>query len=216
MKKVFVFSNLASSIDGKIATEDRGHFYLGTPEDRRQMQRLRRRADAVLLGASTLRSFKKPLLTQGAKTQPWNVLVSSRLEGLSHRLPFFQSPKVRRLIFVSPAAPAALVKKFSALAEIVVLRKGPLSIAHQILRACADRGIRNLLVEGGGGIMWEFARKNAIDEYHVTITPKIVGGAGAPTMVDGEGFSPSQVLGLKLSSCRRVGDELYLIYQRRR
>src|SRR5436190_2244479 len=87
--QMFIFSNLATSLDGKIATADRSHFYLGTPADRLQMQVLRKKADAIVMGASTLRSFKGPLLIRGAKSHPLNVVVSSTLSGISPAWRFF-------------------------------------------------------------------------------------------------------------------------------
>ena len=64
--------------------------------------------------------------------------------------------------------------------------------------------------------MWDFVRENLIDEYHVTLTPKLVGGREAPTLVDGDGFEPRDILNLRLKSCRKVGDELYLVYGKTR
>ena len=60
--------------------------------------------------------------------------------------------------------------------------------------------------------MWDFVREDLIDEYHVTLTPRLIGGTEAPTLVDGEGFDPSEVVNLTLKSCRKAGDELYLVY----
>jgi riboflavin biosynthesis pyrimidine reductase len=84
---MFVFSNLATSIDGKIASKDRGHFLLGTPEDRRLMQVLRAKSDVVVFGASTLRTHQRPCIVRpseakGLKRQPANAVISSRLEGM--------------------------------------------------------------------------------------------------------------------------------------
>jgi 5-amino-6-(5-phosphoribosylamino)uracil reductase len=62
--------------------------------------------------------------------------------------------------------------------------------------------------------MWEFAKLNLIDEYRVTLVPKILGGADAPTMVEGEGFLPARLLQLKLVEARPVGDEVYLVYRK--
>jgi riboflavin biosynthesis pyrimidine reductase len=62
--------------------------------------------------------------------------------------------------------------------------------------------------------MWEFAKENLIDEYHVTLTPKILGGRDSPTLVDGLGFKPKDILNLKLQQSRVVGDEIYLVYSR--
>nr|AIA17289.1 RibD C-terminal domain protein [uncultured bacterium] len=206
-----VFSNLAVSIDGKIATVDRSYFPLGTPEDRRQMQVLRREADAIVNGASTLRTFKKPMSVKGAKKQPINAVVSSTLEGFSPAWPFFKDASVPRVLFVSPRASAKRLKLFEKSSEIEVLKpRAPTAL--QVIRALEKRGVRSLLVEGGGGIMWDFVSEDLIDEYHVTVTPRLVGGKDAPTLVDGLGLKPRDVVNVRLVQSRVVGDELYLIY----
>ena len=48
---------------------------------------------------------------------------------------------------------------------------------------------------------------------YVTVVPRILGGATAPTMVSGEGFGPDAVPDARLASCERVGDELFLEYE---
>jgi riboflavin biosynthesis pyrimidine reductase len=62
--------------------------------------------------------------------------------------------------------------------------------------------------------MWNFVKYNLIDEYHVTLTPRLLGGAQSPTLIDGEGFTPPQTLNLKLRQCRVVGNEVYLTYEK--
>jgi riboflavin biosynthesis pyrimidine reductase len=72
--------------------------------------------------------------------------------------------------------------------------------------------VKQVIVEGGGTIMWDFASRNLIDEYHVTLTPRVLGGRDSPTLVDGQGFPGSRALQLRLKSVRRKGDELFLVY----
>ena len=66
---MLVFSNLATSLDGKIATPSRVLYPLGTAEDRRQMQRLRARSDVVVFGASSLRAYRQPCIVSGPLAQ---------------------------------------------------------------------------------------------------------------------------------------------------
>jgi riboflavin-specific deaminase-like protein len=216
---LFIFSNLATSLDGKIATSSRAPFYLGTPADRAQMQVLRKRADVLIMGASTLRAYKKfcGVLKAKPERQIANAILSSNLGGINPDFPFFSDPALKRFLFVTQAtrgtAAASKLKKFESSCEIIVLKKSP-SLAHQIVTHLSRQGFKKLLVEGGGGLMWEFASQNLIDEYNVTLTPKIVGGENAPTLVEGNGFSPDQILGLKLARCKKLGDELYLTYKK--
>jgi riboflavin-specific deaminase-like protein len=212
--KPFVFSNLATSLDGKIATASRAPFYLGTPADRKQMQVFRKRCDALLMGASTLRAYRKfcGVFDWADSRQPANVIVSRALEGISPKWPFFSNPALKRYLFVTKK-PARL-KEFEKTSQVFLLNaKQP--VAPQIVKILARQGHRNLLVEGGGGLMWDFARKNLIDEYNVTLTPKIVGGSDSPTLVEGTGFTPAGILQLKLLKCRVLGDEIYLTYGKR-
>jgi len=212
---MFIFSNLAISLDGKIATRSRAHFPLGSREDRRVMGVLRARADAVLMGAATLRSFPEPVLADKPK-QPLNIVVSSALEGLSPRWEFFASGKTHKLVFTSFKASVTRVRSFKKIADVIVLDKptAQRNTAVQIIEHLEKLKIRSLLVEGGGGLMWDFAKPNLIDEYYVTLTPRILGGISSPTLVDGTGFDPKQSLNLRLKECRQFGSELYLVYKK--
>jgi len=210
---MFIFSNLATSLDGKIATHDRQHFYLGTPADRREMQRLRKRADAVLMGASTLRAFKEPLAVRGTKKQPLNVVLSSSLKGVSPSWKFFKRKDIRRVLFTGVATPVARLRKFEGIADLAFLDpKKPL--AGQIVRELERLGVKKLLIEGGGGVMWDFVREGLLEEINVTLTPWIVGGRDSPTLVEGEGFPAGGGQRLKIVRVKRVAQELFLTYRK--
>jgi riboflavin biosynthesis pyrimidine reductase len=104
-----VSSNLATSLDGKIATASREFFALGTPADRKLMQVLRRKSDVVVFGATTLRTFRRPCIVygttaKGLKHQPANAVVSNSLEGISPDWPFFLHDGFKRLLFVGSKA----------------------------------------------------------------------------------------------------------------
>lgn len=220
---MFIFSNLAISLDGKINTADRNRlFHLGSEEDRRRMRLRRQECDAVLMGASTLRAFKKPCFAWGGGrredlVEPVNVVLSSRLQGIDPDWPFFRSDDIRRILLVGEKVSARRVESFADRSRVVVLGKptARLPMGRRIVKALEQEGIERLLVEGGGEVMWHFVRENLIDEYHVTLTPRLLGGAEAPTLVDGEGFLPKESLQLRLVQCEVRGDELFLIYRKR-
>lgn len=212
----FVFSNLAISLDGKIATQGREHFPFGTDADRRMMQVLRKRADVVLMGGSTLRTYRGFCGVKKGKKQPANAILSSSLEGVSPDWAFFKDPSRRRILFITQPCSPRRNKVFETSSEIILLKKPTQrnSLASQMITALVERGMSRILVEGGGGVMWNFASDNLIDEYYVTLTPRIIGGLASPTLVDGTGFSPAQSLKLKLVRSKRLGNELYLVYRK--
>ena len=213
---MFIFSNLATTLDGKIAAEDRAFYSIGTAEDHRQMQVLRQRCDAILGGAGTLRGYRKPQLVFGKEQQPANVIVSSHLEGISTDWEFFTHPNLQRIFFVGHKTPVSRIKAISQYSKVFVLKRPSQKepIALQILKELKTLRFKSLLVEGGGKVMWDFVSQNLIDEFHVTITPQILGGRKNPSLVDGEGFRIEQMLKLKLVQCRVVQDELFLVYRR--
>ncbi len=211
-KPIQILSNLAISVDGKIATATREHFPLGTPLDRKTMVALRKKSDAVLFGASTLRAYKAPSGT--ADKIVWNIVVSRRLEGIEASWKFFTSGKIKRLLCVEAGTPREITDRFSSTSEIFFYQPGGVPVAQQIVQECVRRGIKKLVVEGGGAVMWDFVSQNLIDEYYVTLTPRLLGGTEAPTLVDGAGLAKDQVVNLKLKRARKVGDEIYLVYGR--
>ena len=48
---------------------------------------------------------------------------------------------------------------------------------------------------------------------HMTLVPRVLGGARAPTLADGPGFAPDEIPDPTLAALERVGDELYLRYE---
>src|SRR6188472_876988 len=117
---MFVLSNLAISVDGKIGTADRVFFPLGSRADLRKMLRLRKTADAILIGASTLRPYRKASLSGKGPKQPTNVVLSTRLAGFSPDWSFFRDPRIKRILITTSAAPLARRKLFSRCCEVIV------------------------------------------------------------------------------------------------
>ena len=223
MDEPFVYANLAVTLDGKIASFDREDFPLGSKADRLEMDRLRARADAVIWGGETLRTARHPArvreeslvserVERGLPPHPANALITKSGD-FPETLPWFSAEEIERLIFTAPEGASRLQAAREAGAEIVVLDKAE-SLAGQVLAYLGEREMKNVLIEGGGSLVWEFARH--IDEFHVTLTPWLAGGASAPTLMDGPGFPSGEFLGLTLVEVRREGDELFLRYKAKR
>ncbi len=62
--------------------------------------------------------------------------------------------------------------------------------------------------------MWEFLKPNLIDEVHITLTPRILGGRDSPTLVEGVGFKGPEVLNFEIKSVKKLKNELYLVYRK--
>ena len=223
MDKPFVYANLAVTLDGKIASFDREDFSLGSKADRLEMDRLRAKADAVIWGGGTLRTARHPArvreeslvserLAKGLPPHPTNVLVT-KSGVFPNQMPWFSSDEVERLIFTAPEGARRLEDTQTGDAQVVVLDESE-SLADQVLVHLGERGMKNVLIEGGGSLVWEFA--HLIDEFHVTLTPWLAGGASAPTLMDGPGLPSGEFLGLALVEVRQEGDEIFLRYKAKR
>ncbi len=217
-----VFVNMAISVDGRITTRTREHFALGSEHDRRLMDELRTRADAVIVGAGTVRHDGWPMvirypdlrakrIARRRPPNPVNVVLSSALD-LPIRSRFFQSADTERIVFTTRKAPAARVARFQRVAEVVVLPGSRLSPAKIVAHLNA-RGLRSLLLEGGGEVHFAFAEAGLVERLYVTITPRLIGGRGAPSLLDGRGFLQRNHLRLELESLSRKGDEVFLRYR---
>jgi len=213
--------NMAMSLDGKITTYRREDISLGTKHDRRLMDELRADADAVIVGSGTIKHDGFPILiryedleerrvARGWPPHPVNVTMSHSLSLPANR-PFFQHPDTDKIVFTTKAAPASRVKRFSRLADVFVLPRRTLS-PTDVLENLRQRGINRVLLEGGGEVHFAFARAGVIDEVYITITPRLIGGATAPTVLDGKGFLAADHLKLRLLSTKRIDDEMFLKY----
>ena len=216
-----VIVNMAMSLDGKISSFRREHLTLGTEHDRRLMDELRSRVDAVIVGSGTVKWDGFPILVRykdlvekraarGLAPHPVNITMSTGLDFPTTR-DFFQHADTQKIVFTTDAAPEKRVKLFSRYAEVVVLPGKKLS-PSRILQHLQKRKFKKVLLEGGGEMHFAFARQNMVDDIYITVTPRLIGGATAPTIMDGKGFLAADQIGLRLVSTRRVGDELFLKY----
>jgi riboflavin-specific deaminase-like protein len=212
---------MAISLDGRISTRRREQITLGSRHDRHLMDVLRSRADAVIVGAGTVRHDGFPVLVRdrtvrrkrtasGLPPHPVNVVLSRALDMPLARA-IFKRDDTRRIVYTTRLATQARVKRFGRVAEVVVLRGKSIS-PTTVLRDLRRRGIKRVLLEGGGELHFAFAKERVVDEVYVTLTPRLIGG-DAPSLLDGTGFLKDDHPELELVSTRRVGDELFLRYR---
>lgn len=217
-----VFSNTAASVDGKIGTVRHDHVAVGSAADRRWMSELRARADAVLVGGRTFRNWPLPLIevrehgaAAGARWHPERrapiinaVLTRTGLLDCRPRPSNWPAPGVELLVFGGEDIDTDAHRSRWG-AEVLCCAAPDVTWALDVLAA---RGCREVLVEGGGDLIFQLLQADLLDELFVTVCPKIIGGSAAPSPVDGEGFLPGGFPALRLLDLHRVGDEIYLQY----
>ena len=207
----YVILNMVGSVDGRAAVEGKAS-PLGSETDRQTMRTLRSKADAVMVGAGTLRAERLTLgLDAPAGPHPLAVIVTS-----SGDVPLESN-------LIAPGGQEVLVITHENISlgsganRVVPLsadRSGnpDLGVALEVLRA--EHGVDLLLVEGGPRLNHSFLSRDLADELFLTLAPKLIAGTpqAEPTILDGP-VLPTR--GLNLLSVHLCGDELYLRYNLR-
>ena len=208
-----VILSAAVSVDGKIATVQ-GDAGLSSRADRRRVHLLRSRADAILIGKNTL-ELDDPLLTArlAGGRNPVRVILDSRGTISSGSKILRTSGSVPTIIAVTKRiSEDDMLRLRRSPAEVVVCGTEEVDI-RALLADLHIRGIRLLLVEGGGIINWYFVKHGLADEVIVTVAPYLVGGQSAASLIRGAGFpSIADSARLRLRSVSRFKDEVVLEY----
>jgi riboflavin-specific deaminase-like protein len=184
----YLVLNMVSSLDGK-ATLDWRTKGLSTELDRQLFHRLRTQADAIMVGAGTVRAERYGRMAksdelraareaEGLAADPLAVIVSARLD-LPADLPILGEAAQRVVIATHSDAELPEVD-----AEVLYERSGedlPLLMANLRER----HGIRSVVCEGGPTLNSHLFAAGLVDELWLTLSPKVLGGAAAFTIVAG-------------------------------
>jgi len=83
-----------------------------------------------------------------------------------------------------------------------------------LMEELSERGIEEILIEGGGEAISSFFEEGLVDEFTVFVGSLIIGGRDAPTPVEGEGTESLEgTVDLKLRSCEKMDDGILLKYE---
>lgn len=184
----YVGLNMVSSLDGK-ATLDWRTKGLSSDLDRQLFHHLRTQADAVMVGAGTVRAerygklvksdeLREKRVREGMDPDPLAIIVSATLE-LAPELPILSEPSQRVLIVTGSDADLA-----GAAAQVDYLRTGDdLQLALAKIRA--DHGVRSILCEGGPTLNSYLFAAGLVDELWLSVSQKVVAGPAALTIAAG-------------------------------
>ena len=215
MKRPYVIVNCAMSADGKIASPSGKQLRISNEEDIKRMYNLRNSCDAVLVGIGAVLS-DDPKLTVKEKyvknpKQPLRVVLDSKCRTPGGALVLND---VTKTLIVTVQGNE---KQFDGdHIEVVGIKAD--DGAHVELESMLDllyhRGIKKLLVEGGGTVIWSFLRNRLVDDLYTYIGPCIIGGKNTPTVADGLGIkSEDDLLSLRMVDVNRLGNGLLVHYK---
>ena len=235
-----VIGNFVTTLDGVVTLNQSGYLSGGpisgfNPQDHMVMGLLRAVADAVVVGAGTLRSVPKhrwtapyiyPALAEayqslrsnlGQTHPPLNVIVTARGE-LDLGLPVFQSGEVPVLIVSTAAGMRHLqgAVELPPWVRLVAAGEGPVLAAREIMEAIDQaQPCRLILVEGGPRLIGDFFAACCLDELFLTLAPQVAGRDDhieRPGLVAGQRFAPEHPIWGTLVDVRRAASHLFLRY----
>ncbi|WP_051619950.1 dihydrofolate reductase family protein [Haematomicrobium sanguinis] len=166
--------NFVSSLDG-IAAFDGHAGPLGSPTDQEVMQVLRRSADAIIVGAGTIRAegYVGALVE---REDPPLVVVLSRTLTLEPSSDFFTQAPRRPLLVTTDSAAASRGDQFREVADVLPLSADGSENTVDItalIDYLKDRGLTKLLSEGGPHVFGAFAAQGLADELCLTLSPHL-------------------------------------------
>ena len=238
-RRPFIIGNFVTTLDGVVSLQVTGHAGGGeisgfNSHDHMVMGLLRAAADAVIVGAGTLRASPRhlwiaehifPALSDayrslrtalGKSQPPLNVIVTARGE-IDLSLPVFQSGLVPVLIIttaegacrIKAQRPAATIQIESIENEVSLSVRSILEVVGHV-RPC-----ELILTEGGPRLMGDFLAEKQLDELFLTLAPQIAGRDDAierPGLVAGKIFAPQQAVWGTLKSIKQGDSHLFLRY----
>ena len=193
-KRPWVIGKWAMTLDGKIATRVGSSYWISSDESRALVHRLRSRVDAILIGSRTAMEDDPKLTVRLPEGEtplrtPTRIVFDSggTLSAFSELA--LTAREVPLLLVFGPEAPAEKKVFWESKGAEVLVLDAPTREQRLILlmEELAERGMTNVLVEGGGELLGRLFDLESIDEVNVFVAPKIVGGSEAVVPVGGVG-----------------------------
>ncbi|MFJ8348639.1 dihydrofolate reductase family protein [Streptomyces sp. NPDC094153] len=217
MPHPYVLLSAAVSLDGYLDDTGPERLLLSSPADFDRVDEVRASADAILIGAGTLRADNPRLLVNsperraarraaGRPEYPLKVAVSASGE-LDPGAPFWHTGGEKVLYTTDEGA---LRLRRTGLAADVVPLGAELDWARLLEHLHDVRGVRRLMVEGGGTVHTQLLRQQLADEVQLVLAPLFVGDPDAPRL-----FGPGIYQGgrLRLVETRTIEDVVLVRYE---
>ncbi|REE95094.1 RibD family protein [Thermomonospora umbrina] len=216
----YVLLSCAMSVDGYIDDAGPDRLRLSSPADFDRVDGVRATCDAILVGANTIRRDDPKLLikspsrqerraARGLPRQPTKVTMTASGD-LDPAARFFTMGDAPKLVYAGSHAAPSLVERLAGVAEVI--DGGDPVDPRRLLADLSGRGVRRLMVEGGGGMHTRFLTDGLVDELQLVVAPFLIGDPSAPRFVHPGVFPQSPARPMRLAEVTRIGDLALLRY----
>lgn len=212
-RRPFVVMKYAMTMDGKIAAYTGASRWITGEEARAHVHTQRHRFTAIMAGVGTVLA-DDPLLTcrmEGGKN-PVRIICDTRL----------RTPLTARVVATARQIPTILAtcgpdpERRSAYeaagCRILALgeRNGRVDL-RELMERLGQEAIDSVLLEGGGTLNWAALECGIVQKVQAYIAPKLLGGRGAKTPVEGLGAAdPSGAFRLSNTTITRLGADFLM------
>jgi diaminohydroxyphosphoribosylaminopyrimidine deaminase/5-amino-6-(5-phosphoribosylamino)uracil reductase len=205
----------AMTLDGRIADLHGESKWITGAEARAVAHRLRSESDAIVVGVGTaLRD--DPALTVRLDApwprEPYRVVLDTHARTPADARLIATATPARALVMTGEDASRERVAALTGAGATVipvVVRDGHVDL-RAVLDALAAREVRALLVEGGGEVHGAFLDAGLVDRVAVFIAPRLLGGRGATSAIEGAGSPLKSALHLGALEVTQVGGDVLI------
>jgi len=189
-QKPFITMKAGSTLDGKIATHTADSKWITSANARNDGHKLRNENMAILVGVNTVIEDNPELTTRIPNGRnPIRIVLDSTL-----RIPLDSKVVTDGLaetwIFTASTFNEEAKKRLEERGVLIYHTSGITHVdTNDVVRILGEKLVSSVLIEGGGTIHAAFIENQLVDKVAIYIAPKLVGGAQAPTFLEGTGVT---------------------------
>jgi 5-amino-6-(5-phosphoribosylamino)uracil reductase len=219
-ERPYILLSCGMSLDGYLSRATDERLILSNDEDFDRVDAVRAGCDAILVGAETVRRDNPRLVirsqtrrddraARGLHPTPLKVTLTAGGQ-LDPDAKFFTMGDVEKVVYCASAAIDKTADRLGAVATVVE-GGNPVDLAL-VVDDLHARGVRRLMVEGGGTVHTQFLTAGLVDELHLVVAPFFVGDSRARRFVDDGAFPWHADRRATLAEVRQIGDVVLLRY----
>jgi len=212
----FVHVKLATTLDGRIAASNGESKWITGEAARRRAHELRAEAGAVLVGAGTARVDDPHLTARNLPEEPPTVLrvvLDPRLDLPAEGQLARTARTCPLVVFAGEEAGLTRTEELRELGVEVVpapLEGGELDLFF-CLEELGRRGVRGLLVEGGGETAGRFVGRGLANKLTLFYAPKLLGNEGVSLMGSLKIAGMAVAMKFQVNSIGKVGEDVEIV-----
>lgn len=217
----FVRLKMAMSVDGRTAMQSGESQWITGPDARRDVQRWRARASALLTSTGTVQyddpklTVREPVLLEARREQPIRVVLDSKGVLTGSEAVFDATAPVIYVVSDSKDVSQGFAPKEHLKTLPLALNEHGRFDAEQLMAELARREINEVFVEAGAGLAGDLVDQGVVDELLIYVAPKLMGSA-ARGMAELPFDSMSQAVELELIDFRMLGQDVRMQYRLKR